>query len=90
MLCKITYQVPSLDAKTGQKIGWKAKPFDKTVYDPKLISDEDFIKRGKEAVNNASSKGVLGREWEGYDGQGIKWRGYTDKDGAVTSFYPEL
>ncbi|MEK4162996.1 T7SS effector LXG polymorphic toxin [Bacillus sp. FSL W8-0672] len=87
---KITYQVPSLDAKTGQKIGWKAKPFDKTVYDPKLISDEDFIKRGKEAVNNASSKGVLGREWEGYDGQGIKWRGYTDKDGAVTSFYPEL
>ncbi len=44
----------------------------------------------KEAVNNASSKGVLGREWEGYDGQGIKWRGYTDKDGAVTSFYPEL
>uniref|UniRef100_UPI003EBE47F1 CdiA family toxin C-terminal domain-containing protein n=1 Tax=Bacillus maqinnsis TaxID=3229854 RepID=UPI003EBE47F1 len=87
---KITYQVPSLDAKTGQKTGWREKSFDKTVYDPKLISDEEFIKRGKEAVDNAFSRGVLGREWQGYDGKGIKWRGYTDKNGEVTSFYPEL
>nr|WP_262385101.1 CdiA family toxin C-terminal domain-containing protein [Paenibacillus curdlanolyticus] len=87
---KITYQVPSLDAKTGQKTGWRAKPFDKTVYDPKVISDEEFIKRGKEAANNAASEGTLGREWEGYDSQGIKWRGYTDENGEVTSFYPEL
>ncbi|WP_172418811.1 pre-toxin TG domain-containing protein [Geobacillus icigianus] len=87
---KITYQIPSLDPKTGQRIGWKEKIFQKTVYDPKMISDEEFIKRGKEAANDAAVRGALGREWEGYDGQGIKWRGYTNENGEVTSFYPEL
>ncbi len=87
---KVTYQIPSLDGKTGEVIGWRAKKYIKTIYDPKVISDADYIKFGKEAVNSAISKGKLGREWEGYDSKGIKWMGYADSDGNVVSFFPEF
>ncbi|WP_235533144.1 EndoU domain-containing protein, partial [Paenibacillus sp. Leaf72] len=87
---KVTYQIPSIDGKTGEITGWKAKEYVKTIYDPKVISDEEYIKFGKEAANNALSKGKLGREWEGYDSNGVKWMGYADSDGKVTSFFPEF
>ncbi|WP_052344263.1 pre-toxin TG domain-containing protein [Bacillus ndiopicus] len=86
---KITYQVPSVDGKTGEITGWKTTHFNKTVYDPKVVSDEQYIRLGKEAAKDASANGSLGREWVGYDSKGTKWRGYT-KDGEVTSFYPEF
>ncbi|WP_338552123.1 CdiA family toxin C-terminal domain-containing protein [Paenibacillus sp. KS-LC4] len=86
---KITYQVPSIDGKTGEITGWKATSFKKTVYDPKVISDQDYLKYGKEAANNAATKGTLGNPWVGYDSNGVKWMGYS-KDGEVTSFFPEF
>jgi RHS repeat-associated protein len=85
----ITYQIPSIDGKSGKITGWKEKKFEKTVYDPKIISDQEYIKHGKEAANEAAAKGTLGREWSGYDNKGIKWRGYAT-DGEVTSFYPDF
>lgn len=87
---KITYQIPSVDGQTGQMTGWKAKTFDKTIYDPDIISTDKYVSLGKEAANDASSKGQLGREWTGYDSEGNVWRGYTDESGNVTSFFPEL
>ena len=89
----IEYQLPKLD-KTGSPIlgiYQSGKPFSKTVYDPKIISDKSYINRGIEAANNAlttSTDGVLPRIWTGVDSQGIVWRGYCE-NGVITSFYPE-
>jgi len=85
---KIEYQIPSLDPKTGAANGWKARIYEKTVYDPAKISDVDYLRFGKEAANEAASKGVLGREWTGFDSNGVEWRGYTNANGEVTSFFP--
>ena len=87
---KVTYQIPSVDAKTGQITGWKVKTFDKTIYDPEIISTDKYISLGKEAANDAISRGEFGREWVGYDSEGNIWRGYTDESGNVTSFFPEF
>ncbi|MGG1240517.1 T7SS effector LXG polymorphic toxin [Bacillus sonorensis] len=87
---KVVYKVPSLDPKTGEITGWRAQEFKKTIYDPSVISDDDFLKFGKEAAADAASKGNLTRVWEGYDSNGVKWIGYTDTNGTVTSFFPDL
>ncbi|WP_176127310.1 CdiA family toxin C-terminal domain-containing protein [Clostridium saccharobutylicum] len=87
---KVTYQVPSVDGQTGEITGWKAKTFDKTIYDPDIISTEKYMNLGKEAANDAASKGQLGREWTGSDSEGNVWRGYTDENGNVTSLFPEF
>jgi hypothetical protein len=77
---KVTYQIPSVDGQTGEITGWKAKTMDKTIYDPDIIPTEKYMNLGKEAANDAASKGQLGREWTGY----------TDENGNVTSFFPEF
>ena len=64
----------------------------KTVYDSNKISTDQYIKQGLEAANNAaknSTTGKLGHEWSGTDNKGIKWHGYCDDSGNITSFYPE-
>ncbi|WP_312355388.1 CdiA family toxin C-terminal domain-containing protein, partial [Aminipila sp.] len=89
----VEYQLSKLD-KTGTPIPGEyqsGKPFSKTIYDPKIISDETYMKRGIEAANNAlstSTDGTLPRIWSGVDKQGVAWRGYYE-DGVITSFYPE-
>lgn len=87
---KVTYQIPSVDAQTGQITDWKAKTFDKTIYAPDIISTDKYMSLGKEAANDAVSKGKLGREWTGYYSEGNVWRGYTDKNSNVTSFFSEI
>lgn len=85
--------MPKCD-KTGAPIPGQYQegvPKTKTVYDPKVISDEVYANRGIEAANEAVSRspdGVLGREWTGVDNQGVTWRGYCE-DGKITSMYPE-
>ncbi|MCF0133138.1 MAG: EndoU domain-containing protein [Blautia sp.] len=89
---KIEYQMPKKD-RFGKPTGeYKAKKFSKTVYDPSKISTDTYVKWGIQAANNAaknSSTGKLGREWTGTDNQGVKWHGYCDANGKITSFYPE-
>ena len=68
-----------------------ARVFKKTIYDPDVISDNDFMRRGLEAANDALSKaddGVMPREWSGVDSEGGTWRGYFE-DGRITSFFPD-
>ncbi len=66
---------------------WVAHIFEKTVYDPQIISDEQFMKWGREAAAQAQAAGKLTREWEGVTPGGIKMRGYLDESGAVRSFF---
>ena len=89
---KISYKMPKKD-KFGNATGeFQSKTHHKTVYDTSKIQTDQYIKRGLEAANNAASKssnGKLRREWTGTDKQGVKWRGYCDSKGNITSFYPE-
>ncbi len=89
---KISYKMPMKDAKGNLTGEFKSKTFYKTVYDPAKVSTKQYIKQGLQAANNgamALSTGKLGREWTGTDNQGVKWHGYCDKNGEITSFYPE-
>ena len=88
----ITYKMPKKD-KYGNPTGdYKAKSFKKTVYDSSKINTDTYIKWGLQAANNAASStssGKLGHEWTGTDNQGVKWHGYCNDKGEITSFYPE-
>lgn len=87
---KIEYQIPALDAAGNPTGGYKAKVFEKTVYDPKVISDADMLRLGQEAANEALSRGALTREWTGTASNGMRFRGYLDDAGNVRSFFPEF
>ena len=87
----VEYRMPKLNADGKPTGEYGARVFKKTIYDPDVISDNDFIKRGLEAANDALSKaddGVMPREWSGADGEGVTWHGYFE-DGEITSFFPE-
>nr|WP_256478847.1 CdiA family toxin C-terminal domain-containing protein [Sebaldella sp. S0638] len=87
---EVTYSVPELD-RAGNPIGtYAVKTNPKTIYDPKLISDKEYARRGIEAANDAlsnSPSGVLGREWTGIDGSGVKWKGNYE-NGEITTMFP--
>ena len=89
----IQYQMPKLD-KAGVPIPDQYQsgvPKVKTVYDPEILSTEEYLTRGLQAANNAASQypsGVLPREWVGVDEYGVTWRGYCI-DGDITSMFPE-
>jgi hypothetical protein len=66
----------------------------KTVYDPAIIKDDDFIKYGMEAANNAesvatSSGGTLGSIWNGVASNSWNYDGFY-RDGVITSFFVHM
>ncbi|MGG3523348.1 T7SS effector LXG polymorphic toxin [Bacillus pseudomycoides] len=88
----VEYNMPKLNMDGTPTGEYGNKVFTKTIYDPKVISDKEFISRGIEAANDAklkTSDGVLSREWTGVDSKGVTWRGYHNKDGEISSFFPE-
>ncbi|MFP3411347.1 CdiA family toxin C-terminal domain-containing protein [Bacillus sp. SIMBA_074] len=87
----VEYNMPKLNMDGTPTGEYGNKVFTKTIYDPKIISDKEFINRGIEAANDAklkTSDGVLSREWTGVDSKEITWRGY-HKGGEISSFFPE-
>lgn len=93
---KIEYQMPELN-KAGKPTGlWRnsgAKFFEKTVYDPKAISDVQMAQWGREAFADAVDKGsidLIKREWTGQASNGLKIFGYLDGKGtmSVRTFFP--
>ncbi|MCL2322268.1 MAG: CdiA family toxin C-terminal domain-containing protein, partial [Oscillospiraceae bacterium] len=83
---EITYKIPSKDIYgniTGEKIFQKPK----TVYDPNIITTNEIIKWGKEALDSDTVT-VNGRQIDGYAPNGLKFRGYLDDFGVVTNFHP--
>jgi len=88
---EIKYQIPALD-KAGQVIPGQFKniPNPKTVFDPKVISNDSIIDWGKEAMEEVMSKGpISGRVIDGVANNGLKFRGYIDEvTGEITNFFP--
>lgn len=58
--------------------------YKKTIYDPYVIGDAEFISRGLEAENNAMlPDGTLPGVWSGIDSLGVEWRGCF-RNGRIT------
>lgn len=86
----IRYKIAALD-KAGNPTGeYKAKIFEKTVYDPSIISDKLFLEWGRQAAAEAQAAGRLNREWVGTAPNGLEFRGYLDDTGAVKSYFPNF
>lgn len=85
---EIEYGLPKLDME-GKLIPGELKNVShpKTVYDPNIISDEQMIKWGEEAMKNGK---VVGRERIGVSSNGLQFRGFIDDSGEITNFFPTL
>ncbi|MFD4817063.1 PrsW family glutamic-type intramembrane protease [Peribacillus butanolivorans] len=85
---EIEYGLPKLDME-GKIIPGELKKVShpKTVYDPKIISDEQMLKWGEEAMKNGK---IVGREKVGVASNGLKFRGFVDDSGKITNFFPTL
>ncbi|HHM6541105.1 TPA: CdiA family toxin C-terminal domain-containing protein [Pseudomonas aeruginosa] len=72
-------------------IGYKAQPFTKTVYDPKVISDQKVLDLGRQAAASGYVKAVAsGDRYCDSTAGGITFRVYLDeRTGAVLNFYPK-
>ncbi|WP_207627290.1 CdiA family toxin C-terminal domain-containing protein [Photorhabdus tasmaniensis] len=88
-ITQIEYQIPSKD-RAGNVTGHKAQVLTKTVYDPKVFSDQKMLELGQQAASKgyekAISQGV--REYESSAG-GVKFQVYLDQEtGRVMNFFP--
>ncbi|MFU2017075.1 PrsW family glutamic-type intramembrane protease [Peribacillus butanolivorans] len=85
---EIEYGLPKLDME-GKIIPGELKKVShpKTVYDPKIISDEQMLKWGEEAMKKGK---IVGREKVGVASNGLKFRGFVDDSGKITNFFPTL
>ncbi|MEN2666409.1 pre-toxin TG domain-containing protein [Listeria aquatica] len=74
----VEYQIPELYAKGLPTGNYKKTIFKKSIYDPSIIPDDEYIKRGLEAANDAikNNNGSMPREWVGKDSSGKSWRGF--------------
>jgi hypothetical protein len=84
---EVKYQIPAVDTQGNIIAGqYKNIPNPKTVYDPKIISDEQMLDWGREAMKNGT---VNRREITGYSSNGLKFQGYIE-NGEITNFFPTL
>lgn len=86
---EIKYGLPAFD-REGNIIAGQLKNVrtPKTVYDPKIISNEQMINWGKEAMANGT---INGRVVTGQASNGLKFQGFIDEaTGEITNFYPAL
>ncbi|MCA9553691.1 MAG: EndoU domain-containing protein [Myxococcales bacterium] len=87
---QVEYKMPALDGKEQPTGELQAGSFEKTIHDPSVWRDEDILRLGLEAAEDAASKGVFGRTWHGTASNGMRFHGYSDANGRVTSVYPEV
>ncbi|WP_236421060.1 CdiA family toxin C-terminal domain-containing protein [Paenibacillus sp. JJ-223] len=83
---QIQYRIPALDREL--KVipdQYKNISHPKTVYDPSVISNDQIIQWGKEAMMNGE---IVGREIRGTASNGLKFTGYLNENGKVTNFFP--
>lgn len=90
----IEYKIPAKHPQTGEITHYKgngAQPFKKTIYDPKIFSDQKILELGQKAAANGY-KNALDKELQSYDAmsEGITFRVYLDKETKiVTNFHPK-
>ena len=87
---RIEYQIPALDRAGNRTGGFKSEVFKKTVYDPATIPDEEIARWGRQAAAEAQANGRLAREWTCTAPNGVRFRGYLSKTGAVRSYFPDF
>ncbi len=86
---EIAYGIPKLD-REGNIIPGELKVVSqpKTVYDPSIISDEQLIDWGKEAMRNGE---VNGRVVDGVASNGVRFRGFLNLEtNEITNFFPTI
>ncbi|MBF7995936.1 VENN motif pre-toxin domain-containing protein [Rahnella sp. SAP-29] len=85
----VEYQIPAKD-RAGNIVGYKAETFEKTVYDPKIFSDQRMLDLGQQAAMSGYKTAVVSgaREYTATAG-GVKFQVFLDqKTGTVTNFFP--
>ncbi|MEY1272492.1 CdiA family toxin C-terminal domain-containing protein [Proteus mirabilis] len=90
----IEYKIPAKHPQTGEITHYKgngAQPFKKTIYDPKIFSDQKIVELGQKAAANGY-KNALDKKLQSYGAmsEGITFRVYLDKETKmVTNFHPK-
>ncbi|WP_181949596.1 CdiA family toxin C-terminal domain-containing protein, partial [Yersinia aleksiciae] len=89
-ITQVKYQVPAYD-RAGNIVGYKSTEYPKTIYSPKIFSDQKILDLGQQAAsngyNNAISKGL--RQYDSAAG-GVNFRIYIDQEtGTVRNFHPK-
>ncbi|MCO6540640.1 MAG: RHS domain-containing protein, partial [Gilliamella sp.] len=89
-ITNVQYQVPALD-RAGNMIGYKAEIKTKTIYDPKIFTDQKILDLGQQAAVKgykeamSSSRGIADATVNG-----VTFRIYVDKTtGTVRNFHPK-
>ncbi len=86
----VRYQIPAYD-RAGNVVGFKDKVFPKTVYDPRIFTDQKILDLGQQAAASGY-KDALSKGQSQYDSTvgGVTFRVYLDKaTGTVTNFHPK-
>uniref|UniRef100_UPI001643E22A CdiA family toxin C-terminal domain-containing protein n=2 Tax=Yersiniaceae TaxID=1903411 RepID=UPI001643E22A len=89
-ITQVKYQIPAYD-RAGNIIGYKSTEYPKTIYDPKIFSDQKILELGQQASSHgykdAISKGL--RQYDSTAG-GVTFRIYIDREtGTVRNFHPK-
>ncbi|MCT9978149.1 VENN motif pre-toxin domain-containing protein [Acinetobacter sp. I-MWF] len=93
-ITQIEYKIPTKDAAgnfTGNYKGNGAKPFEKTVYDPKIFTDKKILELGQKAAANGY-KQAIAKGVQAYDASagGVTFRIYIDpKTKGISNFHPK-
>ncbi|MFP1820909.1 CdiA family toxin C-terminal domain-containing protein [Lonsdalea quercina] len=85
----VKYQIPAKD-RAGNIVGYKNEVLEKTIYDPKIFSDEKILQLGQQAAASGYKNAVASgsREYMATAG-GVKFQVFLDqKTGTVTNFFP--
>ncbi|MCT9979473.1 CdiA family toxin C-terminal domain-containing protein [Acinetobacter sp. I-MWF] len=90
----IEYKIPTKDPAgnfTGNYKGNGSKPFEKTVYDPKIFTDQKMLELGQKAAAKGY-KQAIAKGLQAYDATagGVTFRIYIDpKTKGVNNFHPK-
>ncbi len=87
----IRYQIPAYD-RANNVVGFKNNVFTKTVYDPKVFTDQKMLDLGQQAAASGYKNALSTSTGYQYDAvaEGVTFRVYLDKDtGRVRDFHPK-
>jgi filamentous hemagglutinin len=93
-IIKVEYRMPAKDRAgnfTGNYKGNGSKPFEKTIYDPKIFTDQKMLDLGQKASIKGYADAMTSKSGQAsVTVESIKFRIYVDKStGLVRNFHPE-
>ena len=88
-ITNINYQIPALD-RAGNIIGYKSEVKTKTIYDPKVFTDNKILELGQKASINGYKDAMASKNGQATAiVNGISFRIYVNKTtGEVRNFHP--